>query len=529
MPDYSNASNALPALMHKVLNWGYDVPSRNGLCRELTMQQITLKDPLPAEITTPGRKVSLPAQIAETMWLLAGRNDVEWLSHYLPRAKDFSDDGETWRGGYGPRIRKWQLRSTIDGKPAEIDQLAHVVQLLKEDPGTRRAVIQIYDPAIDTKPGKDIPCNNWVHLLPRDGVLHGHVAIRSNDLMWGWSGINAFEWTKLLQVVAGLTGLRVGSLTFSISSLHLYEPHWAKAQKIVKETEGRTLPTYKQQPEFEWDPSDGVLAFDLLVQQWFQVEGQIRKGGLSTTLLDQVSNFPEPMLRSWLQVLLAWHHNDLSLLPAKLDGTSLQEALRNSPKRKPANQAPNPSPAPVSHSTPLRQAFTQAVSKLHGEKHQAYGDSWKKRGELIGIMANCARKVDRLGVEGGGDSSADTVIDLLVYLVKYHMWLQQDEAKWPTGGVAHVRRVSEELLAAARDLPPADDLATERIVENAKYLFSKLETEATHGSPDRVGTVRQLIRTVYPLAVRLWALENPKETWQAGNSTRPFNGYQENQ
>lgn len=518
MTNYTNASSALPQLMHNVLNWGYDVPSRNGPCRELTMQQITLEEPLPAEITTPGRKVSLPAQIAETMWLLAGRNDVEWLSHYLPRAKDFSDDGATWRGGYGPRLRNWH---GMGDRP--VDQLAHVVQLLKDEPDTRRAVLQIYNPSIDAWPGKDIPCNNWVHLLPRDGKLHGHVAIRSNDLMWGWSGINAFEWTKLLQVVAGLTGLQVGSLTFSISSLHLYEPYWPKAQKIVKESEGRSRPVYQAQPEFDFKGS--LEEFDQLVAQWFQVEGQIRKGGLSHAVRHQVATFPEPMLRSWLEVLLAWHHDDLLLMSSDLDDTSLAAALAASPKRKVASPKARPD-----HRTDVRNAFTQAVAQLHGDKHQAYGDSWKKRGELIGIMGNCARKIDRLGVAGGGDTSADTAIDLLVYLVKYWLWLQKDERAHATGGVNHVRRVGEELANLARHTPPATELPDQRIVENVRHLFERLERLAEQdAAPNaKADQVVATLRQLYPLAVRLWAVENQKELWQAGNAERPFNGYQEN-
>ena len=73
------------------------------------------------------------------------------------------------------------------------------------------------------------------------------------------------------------------------------------------------------------------------------------------------------------------------------------------------------------------------VAQLHREKHAAYGDSWKKRGEMLGIMANIARKMDRLGVAGGGDTSADTAIDLLVYLIKYRLWIWENE--FPEEGV----------------------------------------------------------------------------------------------
>src|ERR1043166_3727717 len=249
---YLDANHALPHLLRKVLDQGATVESRNGRTKELMMESFTLDEPMNPYITTPGRKVSVVAQIAEMMWILAGRNDIEWLSHYLPRAAQFADDGQHWRGGYGPRLRRWECPDPV--QHATVDQFEHIITLLNEDPEARRAVFNIYDPAIDTFPGKDIPCNNWVHFLPRDGVLHAHVAIRSNDLFWGWSGINAFEWTNLLHIISALTRLKPGSITFSISSLHLYERHWVKANTIANQMgattwdlrrhEERTSPLY---------------------------------------------------------------------------------------------------------------------------------------------------------------------------------------------------------------------------------------------------------------------------------------------
>jgi thymidylate synthase len=524
MTTYRNANEALPALLRQVLVDGQLTESRNGRTKELTMQQITLTAPSPAEITVPGRRVSLPAQIAETMWLLAGRNDIEWLQHYLPRAAEFSDDGKTWRGGYGPRLRAFRGAMNSDSCVGTVDQLAHVVDLLKEDPTTRRAVLAIYDPAIDTEPGKDIPCNNWVHLLPRDGVLHAHVAIRSNDLMWGWSGINSFEWTQLLTVVAGLTGLKRGSITFSISSLHLYEHHWDKARTILAQSQDTPLRHFtKPNPEFECD-GGSLDTFDELVERWFKLEGQIRKGGLSDTLLHQVRNFPEPMLRSWLLVLLAWHHND-GELAQELQGTSLFAALAASPKRKVtpvagALQQPTQSD---------RVHFTVFATKLHAEKNAAYGDSWKRRGEMLGIMANIARKVDRLGVPGGGDTAADTAIDLLVYLIKYNLWLRQQSGALdaPVVGQSHVHAVDRHLQYLETEGPRLDPLSNIDIIREITGKFDTLELYVEEKRASRATLVESLVQLAYPLAVRLWVAEGKEATvgHAERNATRAFNGY----
>ena len=147
---------------------------------EITHPTIVLTEPLKREILIPARRASLPAQIAETMWVLAGRNDVEWLSHYLPRAADFSDDGISWRSGYGPRLRDFN----------GVDQLAAVVQTIRGDWSTRRAVVSLWSPEVDSLPGKDTACNNWLHFLSRNGRLDLHVATRSarvRGAMWCWA------------------------------------------------------------------------------------------------------------------------------------------------------------------------------------------------------------------------------------------------------------------------------------------------------------------------------------------------------
>lgn len=75
------------------------------------------------------------------------------------------------------------------------------------------------------------------------------------------------------------------------------------------------------------------------------------------------------------------------------------------------------------------QDVSDAIRRLHREKDAAYRDAWKKRGELISIMANVARKVDRLEhvVNGGpttvDESLWDTTVDLLIYSLKHQTYL----------------------------------------------------------------------------------------------------------
>lgn len=81
------------------------------------------------------------------------------------------------------------------------------------------------------------------------------------------------------------------------------------------------------------------------------------------------------------------------------------------------------------NATDDQQSLKEAIMSLHRQKDAAYGNSWKRRGEQISIMANIARKVDRLEVIANGanpsqdENTLDTAIDLYVYALKYITYL----------------------------------------------------------------------------------------------------------
>ncbi len=109
--------------------------------------------------------------------------------------------------GTVPRLRNWK---------GGVDQVAQVRELLAASPDSRRAVISLFDPEIDFQDSKDIPCNNWLHFLVRDGRLHLNVAARSTDIWFGFSAINGFEWSVLLEMMARWLKLDVGTDLFYV-------------------------------------------------------------------------------------------------------------------------------------------------------------------------------------------------------------------------------------------------------------------------------------------------------------------------
>lgn len=288
MTRFRNTEEAFLALLAAIIDDGEEVTVRGSTTREIRSQLVEIEQPQERVIVIPGRNNSVFASIAESMWVLAGRDDVSYLEGYLKRARDFSDDGATWRGAYGPRLRNWH----------GADQLRAIVALLSADPDSRRAVASLYDPAQDMVESRDVPCNNWLHFLRRNGQLHLHVAARSTDIWWGFSGINIFEWALLLEMMAHWLGDLPGQLSFFTSSLHLYERHDEKARAVLSAAESRSG-TYPSGPDAHpfTTPFD---EFDAVVAQWMGLEQQLRSGA---NLRDLTIPFTDALLQQYIRMI----------------------------------------------------------------------------------------------------------------------------------------------------------------------------------------------------------------------------------
>src|SRR5690606_11831823 len=113
----------------------------------------------------------------------------------------------TLRAAYGPRFRYWQGGSddyNIGQYSTEIksgtDQFKFVIDLLKKDPTSRQAIITIGDPEKDCfgfagyiKETLDRPCTRNIQFIINEGKLDMCVHMRSNDFMWGATGVNIFN------------------------------------------------------------------------------------------------------------------------------------------------------------------------------------------------------------------------------------------------------------------------------------------------------------------------------------------------
>lgn len=193
---------------------------------------LTLDCPEQHMVLDPVRRINPWVSLAEFPWMIAGRNDVAWLRWYLPRAIEFSDNGKNWRAAYGPRLRRYGGAPSMMG-----DQLLHITDELRKPGLSRRAVATLWIPGTDwVADSFDYPCTNWLSFQHRPGSMDVDltVAMRSNDLWWGWSGVNVVNWSLLLEAVCEWSGgLAAGAYHHVADNLHVYaDRHGAALQEV---------------------------------------------------------------------------------------------------------------------------------------------------------------------------------------------------------------------------------------------------------------------------------------------------------
>ena len=239
---YTGINSFLIGASKLLVEEGVKRETRGSICYELpepAMFKIT--NPMAREVTIPERNWFKTLPYAESLWIASGRNDMAYILHYLPRMADFSDDGRYMRGGYGPRYRDYngesddyRIESINVRQSGSVDQLNYVVECFKADNETRRAVMSFGDPMKDDfddngrlKGTKDIPCTRELHFMKQSGKnkLDLTVRMRSNDLIWGASAVNIFNYTFMQEYVAAILGLEVGNYYHIVDNLHFYDRH----------------------------------------------------------------------------------------------------------------------------------------------------------------------------------------------------------------------------------------------------------------------------------------------------------------
>lgn len=159
---------------------------------------------------------------------IGGPRELEqYRQEILDGILDFEVEHGNWTYTYHDRMVNYDytlhnvglLEETITD--CKLDQIQFVIQELKRNPSSRRAVILIRDVGIDAF-SDDPACLQHIQYFIRKGALHCKVLFRSNDACKA-AFMNAFALILLQKRIADALGVPVGTYTHRANSFHCYE------------------------------------------------------------------------------------------------------------------------------------------------------------------------------------------------------------------------------------------------------------------------------------------------------------------
>jgi thymidylate synthase len=198
-----------------------------------------LRDGFPA-LTT--KKLHLRSIIHELLWFLAGDTNLRYLHD---NKVTIWDEWADPNGGLGP-IYGYQWRSwpTPDGR--SIDQIARLVDGLRENPDSRRHIVSAWNVA-DIDRMALPPCHCLFQFWVADGGLSCQLYQRSADVFLGVP-FNIASYALLTMMVAQVCGLEARELVHTFGDVHLYRNHVEQAQTQLARSP-RPLPRMRINPE----------------------------------------------------------------------------------------------------------------------------------------------------------------------------------------------------------------------------------------------------------------------------------------
>jgi thymidylate synthase len=249
-------------LLHRILDDGVVKPDRTGTgTRSVFGHQMRfdLAEGFPL-VTT--KKVHTRSVFAELLWFLRGDTNVKWLQD---RGVSIWDEWADENGDLGPVYGcQWRSWPTPDGR--HVDQIAQVVEAIRQDPDSRRHIVSAWNVA-DLPQMALAPCHTMFqfYVAPSDkgGRLSCQLYQRSADVFLGVP-FNIASYALLTQMVAQVTGLEAGDFVHTLGDAHLYSNHVDQA-RLQLTRDPRPLPT------LHLDPS--VVDLDAFDLEHIEVEG----------------------------------------------------------------------------------------------------------------------------------------------------------------------------------------------------------------------------------------------------------------
>lgn len=188
------------------------------------------------------KKLHLKSIIYELLWFLKGDTNIRYLNeHGVTIWDEWADENGDLGPVYGHQWRSWP-----DGKGGNIDQISQVVEQIKNNPDSRRLIVNAWNVA-DIDEMALPPCHCMFQFYVADGKLSCQLYQRSADVFLGVP-FNIASYSLLTMMIAQVTGLKPGEFVHTFGDAHIYLNHIEQVKLQLTRTP-KTLPKMKINPD----------------------------------------------------------------------------------------------------------------------------------------------------------------------------------------------------------------------------------------------------------------------------------------
>lgn len=209
------------------------------------------------------KKVIWEKAFAELLWHINGDTNCQylqdqnvdiWDKYAYNQVKHLYSNFEDWQKNalfqdketaspYGPALRNFQ-RNQIGREAGEVDQLAMLINRIRNEPNRKHNWISLYDPrySYEAAPKGEsfsiAPCVIALHAVVNNGKLGFHVIQRSVDMALGlvW---DIAQYAMLAHVLGKITGLEIDEMVWTGSDCHVYSNQIEAIKKMLERTPGK--------------------------------------------------------------------------------------------------------------------------------------------------------------------------------------------------------------------------------------------------------------------------------------------------
>ena len=206
-------------LMKKILDEGVSKEDRTGTGTTSLFgyqMRFNLNEGFPL-LTT--KKVHLKSIIYELLWFLRGDSNIKYLKeHGVSIWDEWADADGNLGPVYGAQWRHWRCE---DG--TEIDQIANLMNQLRNNPDSRRLIVSAWNVAQVDKMALP-PCHSLFQFYVVNNKLSCQLYQRSADLFLGVP-FNIASYALLTMMIAKVCGFELGDFVHTFGDVHIYNNH----------------------------------------------------------------------------------------------------------------------------------------------------------------------------------------------------------------------------------------------------------------------------------------------------------------